>query len=65
MDFLLSPFFLCKVWLTKFKMMSVTGNDEDGVRMERADAQEDLVWWNIFYLKLDDGKTSLNVLNIA
>ena len=27
--------------------------------------KEDLVWWNIFYLKLDDGKISLNVLNIA
>lgn len=40
MDFLLSPFFFfVKYGLTKFKMMSVTGNDEDGVRMERADAQ--------------------------
>ena len=32
-------FFFVNYDLTKFKMMAVTGNEEGGVRMERADTQ--------------------------
>ena len=48
--------------LTKFKMEPMTGKDECGMRMEEQIPKEDLVWWHVFCLKLDDGNTFLFVL---